>query len=468
VGGGTGGVGGTGGAGGGTGGVGGTGGAGGGTGGMCAADFADCNNDSSDGCEADLTTPATCGACDHACSSPANAASLCDQGTCSFACNLNFDDCDKQGDNGCEADLTNPATCGACNNPCVAPANSDATCDGGTCGSVCKPGFVDCDEDPSNGCELEGSSGQCPVLTLKSGLDFPNTVVLDATSVYWVNSGTPANKYHDGSLMKMPLNGGSVTVLASNQDTPKGLAINATHVYWTTENRDANRVGTIRSIPLDGGTVTVLASDQASPQTIALDNQSIYWTNAGTPTTYTDGSLVKMPIEGGPVTLLSTNQAKALGLALDAERVYWTTSIGGAVRSMKLDGSDYLEHVTGQLSPQGLVVSGTDLFWSEVGAGFLWTLSLASNDPPKTLVNNASFLLAVDADFVYSGHYQPGSGTGAVSRTKRDGSEITTISKQAYPYAMAVNSKHVYWSNQGTLQPGTGSINRAPKNFVAQ
>ncbi len=50
-----------------------------------------------------------------------------------------------------------PLHCGTCD-ACPVPSNAEAACVGGTCGlGACEMDFNDCDKDPSNGCEVEGS-----------------------------------------------------------------------------------------------------------------------------------------------------------------------------------------------------------------------------------------------------------------------------------------------------------------------
>jgi hypothetical protein len=306
------------------------------------------------------------------------------------------------------------------------------------------------------------------VQVLKTGLALPGALVLDATSVYWVNAGTNAKKYHDGSVMKMPLSGGEPTVLASQEDSPNGLILTKTHVYWTTADWENNQVGAIRSVPIGGGTVMTVVAGQPAPQGIVSNDQDIYWVNAGTPPNHTDGSLNRMPLGGGAATPLATGQVRPFALAVGDGRVFWTNLKGGTVRSMALDGSDFREHASGQSNPWGIVASEGDLFWSELSAGRLWKLSLGESQPPALVANTAAILFSVDSSFVYSGHYVAAATSGAVFRTTRDGLQKTAIQKQDYPFASAVNNKHVYWTLQGTDSLVLGSLCRAPKDFVAQ
>jgi hypothetical protein len=93
-----------------------------------------------------------CGMCDNPCTAPVNGVAVCDEGSCTFSCDPGFDDCDGNAMNGCEADLTDPATCGDCTTACARP-NTVASCDMGACNYVCETGFGDCDADGDNGCE---------------------------------------------------------------------------------------------------------------------------------------------------------------------------------------------------------------------------------------------------------------------------------------------------------------------------
>ncbi|MBL8600440.1 MAG: hypothetical protein JNK72_00805 [Myxococcales bacterium] len=121
----------------------------------CQPNFADCNNDPSDGCEVDLRVTAShCGQCNNACM-VANGTPVCAAGMCGLAmCAANFGNCDGNDANGCETSTTNSvAHCGRCGNACMAPSNASATCAGSSCGFSCNTGFGNCDGNDPNGCE---------------------------------------------------------------------------------------------------------------------------------------------------------------------------------------------------------------------------------------------------------------------------------------------------------------------------
>jgi sugar lactone lactonase YvrE len=64
-------------------------------------------------------------------------------------------------------------------------------------------------------------------------------MAVDGTSVYWTN-------FYGGSVVKVPLDGGTVVTLASGQNNAEGIAVDATNVYFT--NYDGADVGGVLRI----------------------------------------------------------------------------------------------------------------------------------------------------------------------------------------------------------------------------
>jgi hypothetical protein len=123
----------------------------------CAAGTADCDGESDNGCEADLASAETCGGCQVHCGPYASATASCEDALCAIgSCDEGRADCDGERDNGCETDLAvSPEHCGGCDNDCAALPNVEsAACNAGTCADLtCKSGFADCDGKVENGCE---------------------------------------------------------------------------------------------------------------------------------------------------------------------------------------------------------------------------------------------------------------------------------------------------------------------------
>lgn len=112
----------------------------------CAPGRAHCSVKPADGCEADLTSPATCGGCTTKCAAPTP---LCSPTGCVGSCPVGTTLCGTQ----CVDTQTSATNCQTCGTICATFANSDPACIGGKCGISCHAGFQDCDGNPNNGCE---------------------------------------------------------------------------------------------------------------------------------------------------------------------------------------------------------------------------------------------------------------------------------------------------------------------------
>jgi hypothetical protein len=122
----------------------------------CAPGYANCDGDTANGCES-LSTAQRCGGCGKPCNTTALAnvsVANCENQTCSVSCASGHGDCDQDSSNGCETPLTSNVNCGNCGEPCAMP-NAVAECGSGSCQFVsCLSGWGDCNDDLSDGCEL--------------------------------------------------------------------------------------------------------------------------------------------------------------------------------------------------------------------------------------------------------------------------------------------------------------------------
>jgi hypothetical protein len=133
----------------------------------CDTGWGDCDGLYSNGCETSLTTITNCRTCGTTCSF-ANASATCTAAGCAIgSCNSGFADCDGNPVNGCEASLTSVATCGTCGNNCARPNANMACGTGGVCQLAgCQPGWVNLDGNLANGCEY--------ACTVQPGVDIPD------------------------------------------------------------------------------------------------------------------------------------------------------------------------------------------------------------------------------------------------------------------------------------------------------
>ncbi len=121
----------------------------------CATGFADCDGKPENGCETEVAASLTdCGACGAACALD-HAGEKCEAGVCKVTtCEAGYDNCDGDAKNGCEADLSRPASCGSCESKC-SENGGKASCDAGKCSIQCDAGREDCKNGLSDGCEAD-------------------------------------------------------------------------------------------------------------------------------------------------------------------------------------------------------------------------------------------------------------------------------------------------------------------------
>ena len=121
----------------------------------CKRGYADCDGKAGNGCEKSLTSLTDCVMCKIDCYYD-NAVADCSEGSCEFVrCSSGYDDCDKDLSNGCETELGTVNACGGCGDDCTALDRVDqVSCEQDGCHIIsCASDYMDCDENPFNGCE---------------------------------------------------------------------------------------------------------------------------------------------------------------------------------------------------------------------------------------------------------------------------------------------------------------------------
>lgn len=287
----------------------------------CQANYDNCNGNPGDGCEVNLTLPASCGSCGNQCNS-AGGTATCSMGSCGIVCDSNHDDCNGNPGDGCEVPLGTTSDCLGCGDSCPSPANAVGICTGGGCDFDCLGSFVDCDGNPATGCEIDTSTsltncGGCGTTCVGVGAacvagECNGPVkVADTTNVTSLALGTPyaVNEVYwttsGGTVEKAPSSGGNKTTLASGQNAPEAIQTNGVSAVWS--NSTMPKV--IRSVPVGGGMSTDLATGYG-PVEMTHDGVDLFFTTrtAYDPCFCSDNSstsIYKLSLGGGVPAIIN-------------------------------------------------------------------------------------------------------------------------------------------------------------------
>ena len=164
----------------------------------CDPNFDNCDSLTSTGCEASLLDDEeNCGVCDNQCTN-GHGSTTCVAGVCTPVCDDGYMDCDGEPDNGCEANIWQPTSCGSscddridCN---TLDEVANATCSLGECDiDLCNGGYAHCDTSVLNGCETDLDS----LLTCGTGCgDLTSCVDGDTCTADSCLGGSCSNSAH--------------------------------------------------------------------------------------------------------------------------------------------------------------------------------------------------------------------------------------------------------------------------------
>lgn len=289
----------------------------------------------------------------------------------------------------------------------------------------------------------DGPEGNGRTITrLVTGLGSPSSLSVDSQYAYVA----PAD---EGTVMRVPLDGGPATLLASSP-SPNSLTIDATNVYWTDDGPDG---GSVLSIPKHGGTVTTLAGDLPDPGAISVQGSAVYWANVGAGGQPCDAgcapSVASVATAGGAVSTLYTAPTSSFpdGIVAHGASVYLSTSDGRIVDIPDDGGAAKLlrYEVT---SNQGIAADDTYVYWVDT-AGNVMRIPLGGGTPTVLAYSQQASSIAVDA----TGVYWTNSGDGTVMTVPvSGGTPATLVSGLSYPSGIALGPSSVYWFNgQGEL-----------------
>jgi predicted heme/steroid binding protein len=209
---------------------------------------------------------------------------------------------------------------------------------------------------------------------LASGQNDPAYLTVDNGTVYWADSS-----FTDGTIMSVPVTCGTPVVLASEQPDPISVTATGGVVYWIDR-----AIHTIMEEPEgDGGEVSeILVNDPGDPVDLAVDSGFAYWFDSGTDQVMAINAAIG---GGGTPFVLASNQDNAAYLTVNSGTVYWTDPVVGVIWAVTVTGgipSTPGELADGQNGPAYLAAGNGTVYWIDSGASTIMSVpALGGADP---------------------------------------------------------------------------------------
>ena len=249
------------------------------------------------------------------------------------------------------------------------------------------------------------------------------------------------------------------------------------YVYWTSLNGGTSQVGRAN---LDGGGIKPsLVSGAYFASGTASDGTNVFWGNSGNSGTSTQASVGRATVAGaGPSAFQAAGTFCGVSdVQVDATNLYWLKNTCSNTfeidRAPKTGGSAGSQVASANLIC-GFAIDRTYLYWST--GQYIGRSLLNGSSPDPTWLNLGAGIagcgLAVDAGHIYWTEVQSTSPTFRGTNIGRatingdpssvNNSFIAGATFTSNPSsAIAVDSSHIYWTNNPAIGQSTGSIGRA-------
>ncbi len=245
-------------------------------------------------------------------------------------------------------------------------------------------------------------------------------------SVYWANAG-------NGTIGRANLDGTGVDQnFITGANFPVSVAVDASHIYWANEGFLSGT--TIGRANLDGtGVDQNFITGANSPGGVAVDASHVYWANE------LGNSIGRANLDGSGVdqNFISAGSFPC-GPAVDASHIYWANALSGTIRRANLNGT----HVNRHLVEPGfgtcpVAVDAAHVYWAGVTSIGRAKLNGKRADRRFIASKDVTTGVAVDAAQIYWANFNGTIGRANVDGTGRD---HTFICGASLPGGIAVDA----------------------------
>lgn len=313
-----------------------------------------------------------------------------------------------------------------CNGTCVNLATDGKNC--GFCGHDCQTASCS-----GGGCEPTG-------VALESNIA---AIAVDATHVYFTQTGTPAGS---SFVKRVAKGGGTVNTLASNQNSPSHILV-SDKVYF-------GGAIFVRSMAKTGGATTTLTPFR--PSRFAENNSQLFlsYFNFSGGSTY---DIRRVNKAGGGEGLIFAEDKTITSLAATGSEVFWTKVSTSGIRkkSVSAPAGGAPTVMFGTEPALDVQVEGTDLLWTVTnttqwhvrkgtfaGAGAASVVTLPASQQGNLTVTNDGIFWTEQV-----------GGITVLRTADRDGKNVRTLSADLgpNPAALAAEPSAVFYKTPGGI-----------------
>jgi len=154
--------------------------------------------------------------------------------------------------------------------------------------------YVACDCGEQDIVAASRSGGPvAPLVGNLGGVDNPQSVAVDSTDIYWVDSGDPF--VPEGAYVATSRKDGTqARIITRDVTRPIDIAVDDAFAYWV-EWGNGGADGRLMAVPKSGDEPMVLAGGLPHPRSLSLDADFVYWSNEGTEgSDSSDGSVMRV------------------------------------------------------------------------------------------------------------------------------------------------------------------------------
>jgi hypothetical protein len=170
--------------------------------------------------------------------------------------------------------------------------------------------------------DIEGTPGSIEPALIR-GASNPQGIAVNAEDLYWANAGKASAAR---AIARAAIGGGGAEeefhLIQNSNLVPYGVALNPTHVYLSA-NEEENDNGSIRRIPLEGGPEEFLGIGKEGIRGVAVDAAHVYWTTQGEEAVGRASLELEAASRENKFIQL---EGKPNGVAVNGAHLYWATN----------------------------------------------------------------------------------------------------------------------------------------------